>query len=58
MKNKNGRKKDEITCVALTKDTRNKLAEIGTKSQTFEQIILNLMDTDCAQTIGESRDDK
>lgn len=41
---KNARKKDEITCVQLSKETRDKLAELGSKKDTFESIIVNLMD--------------
>jgi len=62
--NRNGKlakKRDEITCVQLSKDTRNKLAERGRKSDTFEKIILNLMDKPeepCGENmIGESQND-
>ena len=40
---KNGKRKDEITCVQLSKKTRDKLAELGKKKDTFEKIILGLM---------------
>lgn len=36
-------KKGIVTCVSVSKDTRDKLAKLGTKDQTFEDIILNLM---------------
>jgi len=52
--NKTKKKKDEITCVQLSKLTRNKLAKLGTKEDTFESIILNLMDTPCGEEMGES----
>jgi len=34
----------ENTCLRVTKGTRNRLAEIGTKNQTFEQIVTGLLD--------------
>ena len=40
---KNNRKRDEITCVQLSKQTRDKLAELGNKKDTYEKIILGLM---------------
>lgn len=54
---RNGRKKDEITCVQLSKATRDKLAELGTKKDTFEDIILKQMAKPCADEIGESDDE-
>ena len=63
--NRNGKlakKRDEITCVQLSKQTRNKLAGMGRKSDTFEKIILNLMDKPeepCGENmIGESQNDE
>jgi len=50
---KNGKKRDEITCVQLSKETRDKLATLGAKKDTFEDIILNLIDSPCKQT-GEN----
>jgi len=32
------------TCLRVTKGTRNRLAELGTKNQTFEQIVTGLLD--------------
>jgi len=53
------RKKDEITCVQLSKQTRNKLASLGKKSDTYESIILNLMDKPCGENMtGESPNDE
>jgi len=56
------KKRDEITCVQLSKDTRNKLAERGKKSDTFEKIILKMMDKSeepCGENmIGESQNDE
>jgi len=60
-RNRNGKnttRKDLITCVQLSKETRNRLAELGTKKDTFEDIILNLMDTPCGEEMGESQDDE
>lgn len=51
-------RKDLITCVQLSKETRNKLAQLGTKEDTFESIILNLMDKPCGEEMGESQDDE
>jgi len=45
--------KRDVTCVRLTKDTRNRLAELGTKDQTFEQIVTILLD-EKNQSSGES----
>ena len=36
---KNENKKDLITCVRLSKETRNRLADLGGKDQTFDEII-------------------
>jgi len=55
--NGNGKhRKDLITCVQISKKTRNKLAEMGTINDTFEQVILNLMEKEpCGENkIGES----
>jgi len=32
------------TCLRVTKVTRNRLAELGSKNQTFEQIVIGLLD--------------
>ncbi len=32
------------TCLRVTKATRNRLAELGTKNDTFEQIVTGLLD--------------
>jgi len=58
MNNHNGkRKKDEITCIQLSKETRNKLAEIGSMNDTFESVILDLMNRpeSCNVENGESQ---
>lgn len=41
------KKQDEVTCIQLTKETRNKLAELGKKTDTYESIILDLMSKPC-----------
>ena len=52
---RNRRKKDEITCVQLSKKTRDQLAELGTKKDTFEKIILGIMERPASCEIeGES----
>jgi len=50
------KRKDLITCVQLSKKTRDKLAKLGTINDTFEQVILNLMNKKpCGENeIGES----
>ena len=47
------KKKDELTCIQLSKETKAKLDKLGTKSDTYEGIILNLMDSPCAKKQGE-----
>jgi len=39
------------TCLRVTKVTRNRIAKLGTKDQTFEQILTQMLDK---QTSGES----
>lgn len=36
--------KDTITTIQLSKETKNKLADLGTKQDTFEDIIKRLID--------------
>jgi len=40
-------RKDEISCVKLTKDTKAKLDHLGTKKDTYESIILKMIDSPC-----------
>ncbi len=47
--------KKEQTCLRVTKATRNRLAELGTKNQTFEQIVTELLDKQ-NESSGESFD--
>ena len=44
MKNHGDESKGLVTCVRLSKETRNRLAEGGTKDQTFDDIINELID--------------
>jgi len=49
--------KKEQTCLRVTKSTRNRLAERGTKNQTFEQIVTELLD-ERKESSGESYENK
>ena len=51
------RRKDELTCIQLSKDTKAKLDKLGIKSDTYESIILNLMDSTCAKKQGEIQEE-
>jgi len=51
------KRKDEISCVQLTKDTKAKLDKLGTKKDTYESIILRIMDSPCVESIGESENE-
>ena len=59
MENSNGKtkRKDEISCVQLSKDTKAKLDQLGTKKDTYESIILKMMDSQCAESMGENEDE-
>jgi len=56
MENGKQKRKDEISCVQLTKDTKAKLDKLGTKKDTYESIILKMMDSQCANNLGESEE--
>jgi hypothetical protein len=49
-------RKDEISCVQLTKDTKAKLDNLGTKKDTYESIILKMMDSQSV-TSGENENE-
>lgn len=51
------KKKDELTCIQLSKETKAKLDKLGIKSDTYESIILNLMDSPCAKKQGENQEE-
>jgi len=56
MDTKNGKSRsDEVTCIQLSKDTKAKLDKLGIKSDTYEKIILKMMDKPCAVN-GESEE--
>ena len=52
------KKKDLLTCIQLSKETKAKLDKLGTKSDTYEGIILNLLDSPCAKKQGEISEEK
>jgi len=51
MPNGNGQKNTtlggEITCIKVTKDTRQKLSKLGTKGDTYETVITSLLENEC-----------
>ena len=51
MPNGNGTKSatlgGEITCIKITKNTRAKLAKLGSKGDTYEVVINSLLDSSC-----------
>ena len=52
---KNAKKRDEITCIQLSKDLRNQLAKLGSKDDTFADIITGLMERPATcETMGEN----
>lgn len=52
-------RKDEISCIQLSKDTKEKLDKLGTnRKDTYESIILSLMNSQCAKKMDENKDDE
>jgi len=49
LNNSKPKRKDEISCVQLSKDTKAKLDKLGTKKDTYESIILKMMESSCAE---------
>jgi len=47
--NGKSKRKDEITCVQLSRNTKSKLDTFGKKSDTYETIIKHLIDSQCVQ---------
>ncbi len=45
----------EVTTVKVTKKTRERLAELGKKSETYEQIIERLIEFYEKKSVGRSR---
>lgn len=43
------KKKDLLTCIQLSKETKAKLDKLGTLSDTYEKVILNLIDSSCVK---------
>jgi len=59
MGNKNPEKrKDELTCIQLSKNTKEKLDKLGTKKDTYEDIILRCIENPCVEKVGESQNDE
>ena len=50
---KNGTLGGEITCIKVTKDTRKKLAGLGKKGDTYENVINTLLEKNCDQIMEE-----
>ena len=48
--------KQEQTCLRVTKATRNRLAKLGTKDETFEQIVSGLLDKQNQSSAGSHND--
>ncbi len=58
--NGNGKtkRKDDISCVQLSKGTKAKLDELSTsRKDTYESIILKMMESPCVESMGESDDE-
>jgi len=49
MNSNSSKRKDDISCVQLSKDTKSKLDELGTKKDTYDSIIVKLVDSQCAK---------
>lgn len=46
--NEKPKRKDEISCIQLSKDTKAKLDELGGKNDTYESIILRAINSPSA----------
>lgn len=53
---KNTTLEGEITCIKVTKETRQKLAQRGKKGESYETVISNLLGNSCNQIIEEKVD--
>jgi len=58
LKNRSSESKSQVTCVRLSKDTRNRLAGEGSKDQTFDDIINVLIDNNRQETSSEVKTPK
>jgi len=45
--NSNTKRKDDISCVQLSKTLKGKLDDLGTKKDTYESIIQKMVDSSC-----------
>ncbi len=50
-------RKDEVTCVQLAKETKARLDKLGTKNQTYDSIIQELLDSSCVKTEDGEQDE-
>lgn len=50
-------RKDEVSCVQLSKDTKEKLDKLGTRKDTYESIILKIMESQCVVKPDENEED-
>ncbi|MEK0320698.1 MAG: hypothetical protein QQN52_03970 [Nitrosopumilus sp.] len=55
MKNHNSKSKGLVTCVRLSRNTRNRLASEGSKDETFDDIINKLIDDTKQENLSEIR---
>ena len=56
--NSKPKRKDDISCVQLSKDTKAKLDELGTnRKDTYESIILSLIESQCVKKPDENEED-
>jgi hypothetical protein len=51
------KRKDELSCIQLSKETKAKLDELGTKKDTYESIILKYLDSPCVTKPEVEEDD-
>lgn len=43
----------EVTCIKVTKDTRQKLAKLGSKGDTYENVINTLLENNCNEIMED-----
>ena len=43
----------EATCIRVARETRDKLAKLGNKNQTFDQIVNSLLKKSSGESFGE-----
>ena len=54
----NSHKRDEITCIQLPKELRDKLADMGKKTETFADIVRRLVDSPCQKTTNSEAENE